>query len=171
MTIENLIIFFTVLHTLGAALGALGVTFAEILYLKATRDGRVDAREREYIRTTFFALRWGLTLVLLSGVVLGIIEYQNPNAAQGVLFAPLWFQNTLALIIIATGYALAKNRIPWWLGSSALLTSWWFTLVIDAWRSVPFSYLSLVISFIVLTFIAAGALSYVRLLAEPVKTS
>ena len=40
MTIENLVIFFVALHTLGAALGVGGITFAEILYVKATRDGR-----------------------------------------------------------------------------------------------------------------------------------
>src|SRR3989344_1337539 len=171
MTIENLVIFFAAFHTLGAALGVGGITFAEILYVKATRDGRVDAREREYVRATFFALRWGMTVVLLAGVALGLLEYKSPGASQGVLFAPLWFQNTLALVIIAAGYALAKGRIPWWFGSSAALVGWWFMLTIDAWRTIPFSYLSLVIAYIVLVFLPGAVLSYLRFLLSESKVA
>lgn len=161
-----LITFLWIVHTLGAALGAGSIAFAEVFYAKATADGKVDEREREYLRTTFFALRFGMTTVLLSGIVLILVEYAAPELPQGVLFTPIWFQNTLALAAIASGWGLSRSRIPWWLGSAAAFSAWWMMLVIDAWRTIPFNYFTLIILYVIFVFVTAGAFSYLRIFLE-----
>lgn len=153
-------------HVLGAAIGAAGITFGEIFYLKATADGRVDARERDYLHTTFFALKWGLMLTLISGITLGILEYAYSGAENHVLSAPWWFVNTLAFVIIFAGWGMAREKISWWLGSSLAFSGWWMVLMLDAWQitapEASFSYMALIFAYVVFTAVTALALSYAR---------
>ncbi len=163
ITLINIAAF---VHVLGAAIGAAGITFGEIFYLKATADGRVDARERDYLHTTFFALRWGLLVILLSGIVLGTLEYAYVGAENHVISAPWWFINTLAFVIIFAGWGLMKGKVSWWIGSSLAFSAWWMVLMLDAWQitspEASFSYVALVFAYVVFALITAGALSYAR---------
>lgn len=153
-------------HVLGAAIGAAGITFGEIFYLKATADGRIDARERDYLHTTFFALKWGLLLTLVSGIILGMLEYAYSGAESHVLSAPWWFINTLAFVIIFSGWAMMNEKISWWLGSSLAFSGWWMLLMLDAWQitspEMSFSYVALVFAYVVFAAVTAGVLSYAR---------
>ena len=163
---ETLINIAAFVHVLGAAIGVAGITFGEIFYLKATADGRVDAREREYMHTTFFALKWGLLLILLSGVVLGVLEYAYAGAQNHILGAPWWFINTLAFVIIFAGWGMMREKVSWWLGSALAFSGWWMVLMLDAWQittpEASFSYLSLVFAYIVFAAVTAAVLSYAR---------
>ncbi len=153
-------------HVLGAAIGVAGITFAEIFYLKATADGRVDARERDYLHTTFFALKWGLLVVLLAGIALGVLSYAFPLVPVQVLSAPWWFMNTLAFSIIFAGWSMMRGAVSWWLSSSLAFSGWWMLFMLDAWQvaapGATFSYLSLVFAYVVFAAVVAGVLSYAR---------
>lgn len=153
-------------HVLGAAIGAAGITFGEVFYLKATADGRVDARERDYMHTTFFALKWGLMLILVSGIALGILEYAYVGAENHVLAAPWWFINTLAFVIIFAGWGMAREKISWALGSALAFSGWWMVFMLDAWQitspETSFSYMALVFTYVVFAAVTAAVLSYAR---------
>ena len=153
------------LHTLGAGIGACGITFAELMYLKAAADGTIDDRERAYIRTAFWALRTGLVAVLLSGIALTLVQYQYPALPQAVLAPALWMQNTLAFVVILAGWALASKRLPWLAATALSFSAWWMIFALDAWRAQTLGYAALALLYTVAAFAAAGLLAYLRMLA------
>jgi hypothetical protein len=154
------------IHVIGAALGAAGVTYAEIFYTKATADGHIDRREYDYFSTTFWALRWGMTVVLVSGIALVIVQYLLPNSPEDVFYAPLWTQNTLALVITLAAWFTSRKMFPWWLGSSLAFAGWWMMLVLDGARNATFSYLHLLMVYVLLVCASAVFWGYVRVIAH-----
>lgn len=135
------------LHGLGAALGAGGALFAEIFYAKATADGHLDRRERDWFKSTFFALKWGMGIVLASGLALVFVQYFLPDSPQRVLHPALWAQNALALIVLGFAYALAQKRVSWQIGASGVFAGWWMIFALDAWQGETYSFLVLMVIF------------------------
>jgi hypothetical protein len=159
---EAVIPFLVLVHTLGAALGAAGITFAEVLYLKASADGRIDRRERDYVRSAFWALKWGMGAVLLSSIAVIFAQYAA-GGEQLVLLPAFWASLTLALVILLCGYELARKRIPWTVATGFGFAAWWAILVIDAWRGIPLGYVSILLSYLVFAFLSMGAWGYARM--------
>ncbi len=153
-----------IIHGLGAAFGVGGVTYAEVTYTKAIADNRITDRERDYFAKSFWALRWGMTTVLLSGIALIIVQYFLPDSPDTVLYAPLWMQNTLALVVTLSAWLMARKYISWWLGSSIAFAGWWMLLILDAFALFPFSYLILLFTYFVAVFLSAAFWGYVRVL-------
>lgn len=159
----TLLAVLSVIHTLGAAIGAAGITFAEITYLKATADGRIDSRERNYIRTTFWALKWGMATVLVSSVAIIFLQYQDATATQTVMTPAFWTQLTLTLVVLLAGYELAKKRVPWLVATSFGFAAWWMILVLDAWHGVSGGYLAFVFFYLLFAFVSLGVWGYLRM--------
>jgi hypothetical protein len=149
-------------HAIGAALGAGAATFAEIAYAKAIADNRVEERERAYFAKSYWALRWGMTTVLLSGIALIIVQYFLPDSPDAVLYAPLWMQNTLVLVIAISAWLMARGHVDWWVGSSIAFAGWWMLFILDAFALFPFSYLVLLFAYLIGVFISAAFWGYVR---------
>ena len=160
---ETLIAILSLVHTLGAAIGAAGITFAEVLYLKVSADGRIDDRERDYIRTTFWALKWGMATVLVSAIALIIAQYQDSAAMQAVVTPAFWASLTLALVVLLSGYELAMKRIPWLVATSFGFAAWWMILILDAWKGLDAGYLGLLFFYLLFAFLSMGAWGYARL--------
>lgn len=152
------------LHTIGAALGAAGTTYAEIFYAKATADGHVDSREKSWFATTYWSLSWGMVIVLLTGIALTIVEYFLPDSPQMVLYAPLWMQDTLALVVTVTAWYMARGFASWTIGSALIFAGWWMMLALDAWRTVSIPYLSLLAVYALAVAASAVLWGYVRFL-------
>jgi len=150
------------IHTLGAALGAAGVTFAELYYTRAVVDGKIDTCEKTHIHRTLWALQWGVCTVVLSGIALIVVEYYIPDVSQIVLTAPFWMTHTLTVVVITLGFLISRSLIPWWFGSAAAFSAWWMMLAIDGWRDMPLNYLSLVIAYVLLTVGVIAVFHYVR---------
>lgn len=148
-------------HLIGSALGAGAVTYAEIAHAKAIADGRIERKEYEYFARAFWALRWGMSTVLLSGLALIYVQYFLPDSDSAVLYSPLWIQNTLALAITLGGWCMARRTFPWWLGSSIAFAGWWMMLVLDLFALFSTSYLMLIFTYVLLVFASAGFWGYV----------
>jgi hypothetical protein len=152
------------LHTIGAALGAAGATYAEVFYAKASADGHIDKREESWFRTTYWSLSWGMTVVLLTGIALTVVEYLLPDSPQGVLYAPLWMQDTLALVVTVTAWCMKQNFASWNVGSGLVFAGWWMMLALDAWRTVSVPYLWLLFVYALAVAASIALWGYVRLL-------
>jgi hypothetical protein len=160
--LESLAILLGGLHTIGAALGAGGALYAELFYTKAIADGRIDTHERAWFSTTYFGLAWGMLIVLLSGLALIIVQYFLPDSPQAVLYAPLWMQNTLALVVTFAAWLMSRRSLPWWLGSSLVFAGWWMMLALDAWQGVSVPYLTLLFIYVLAVFGSGFFWSYMR---------
>lgn len=159
----QLITIFSLLHIVGAALGAAYCTLAEIFYIKAASDGVVDKHERKYLRRLFRVLQIALPIVLCSAVGLIVLQYLVIDAPQRVLTAPFWASQTLVLVMILFGYTLEKRQSPWWIGSSAILMGWWMLAAIDFGYLNSFGYGIILLIYLLVTFLAAGIVGYARM--------
>lgn len=152
------------LHLIGAALGVGGVTYAEVAHAKAIVDGRVEQREYEYFSRSFWSLRWGMSIVLLSGLALIYVQYLLPSSPDTSIYSPLWIQNTLALAITLGGWFMSRRSLPWWIGSSVAFAGWWMMFILDLFNLFTISYLILVFTYVLLVFVSAGFWGYVQTL-------
>lgn len=135
------------LHGFGAALGAGGALFAEIFYAKATADGHLDRRERDWFRSTFFALKWGMGTVLVTGLLLIFVQYFLPDSPERVLHPALWAQNALAVIVLGFAYALSRKRVTWHIGAASIFAGWWMIFALDTWQGDTYPFLVLMVVF------------------------
>jgi hypothetical protein len=159
---SQLIPYIVILHTLGAIIGAGVTTFAEIFYTEAAADGRIDHHERKYLRRMYHALKFGMILVLLTGIGLVVFEYLVPDAPQDVLAAPFWAMETFTLLIILLASLISKKAASWGLASAGILTAWWMILLIDLGYLNSFGYVFLIIMYGIVTLLIAAAFGYLR---------
>jgi hypothetical protein len=161
MTLQ-LISLAALLQTFGALIGAGMTTFAEIFYIEAAADGKIDHHERKYLRRMYNSLRFGMSVVVISGIALIVLEYLVPDAPQDVLVAPFWALETLILIVVLLGRSISEKVSEWWVASSAVLAGWWMILFIDLGFANSFGYIQILVLYMFLTFLFASLFGYAR---------
>lgn len=151
-------------QALGAGLGAFTAVWGEIGYLKAARDGKIDAGERAYLEAIARGLRYGMALLLLASFGLVIVAYAEESALQPALTPSYWTLIALSLVVVTVARALVRRRVSFPIASAALFTAWWF-LVYLAFGQLSLTFGAAAMSFLVAGVIFYGMLSYARLLA------
>jgi hypothetical protein len=121
-----LVSFLIFCQALGASVGAFTAVWSEIAYIRAMRDGEINAAERAHLRIIARGLRFGMTLLLLSSLGLVIANFALHAAFQSALSTSYWTSVMLAFLIIGTSWALSRHRISFALGSAISFTAWWF---------------------------------------------
>lgn len=152
---------------LGAAGGAVFALWAELSYLRALRDGRVDVAERLHLEGVAKGLRFGMTILLLASLGLVIEAYLNDIAVQPALTGSYWMSISLALLVIAFSWALSRRRAPFALSSAAVFSGWWFLTFISLNRAAEITFGEGVAFYVVTTAVLYAILRYLRLLASP----
>lgn len=151
----------TVSHILGTALGLGGATFAEIFYLKAARDGIIDATESGFLKTTYFVLRLGMIILVFSGF--GYLFFYRLTGQTELIYNPkLWAKLTIVAFIIFNALLLQAKKMPLWLGSAVSLTSWYSAFILGSWRSLEASYISIILLYIMAVIIVAAFLEIIK---------
>ncbi|MCR4333580.1 MAG: hypothetical protein NUV60_00965 [Patescibacteria group bacterium] len=161
-----LIPFLVFCQALGALVGAVTAVWSELAYLRAMRDGRIDAAEKEHLHIIARGLRFGMTLLLLAslGLIVAAYVYAFPQPALTVSY---WTFIALSLLIISVAWALSRKHISFALGSAFIFTAWWFLVYLSfGWIPVT-SFGAAAMSFIIATAIFYAVLQYARLLATP----
>lgn len=121
-----LIYFLVFCQALGALSGALMAVWAELAYMRAMRDGKIDHAERAHMDVIARGLRFGMSLLLISSFALVVVMYVLQAQLQPALTASYWMLIVLALIIVSVSWALSQKRISFALGSAVVFTGWWF---------------------------------------------
>ncbi len=158
--------FVVAVHAVGTMIGTIMSMYAEIFYIEAAADDKIDHHERKYLRRIFRGMKFGLVLVILSGLALIVLEYLVPHVSSGIIVAPFWAMQTVTALLVGFGFLLSRRQVQWWLASGAILAGWWILLFIDLGRYNSFSYLSILVMYAVMTFVFAGVLWYARYLAR-----
>jgi hypothetical protein len=157
---------FALIQALGAIIGAGGSVWGELSYLKAMQDGRVDSSERMHLRRIARALRWGMILLLIGSIGLVLSDYIFSIPLQPALSTSYWSEMTLALIVIASAWALSRRKLPFWLLSAAVFTGWWFLAALTLGQLPALSWGATLAAYVVATGIMAAILSYARMLTS-----
>lgn len=164
---DTIITFIVLCQAFGAFVGAGTTIWGEFAYLRAMRDGTMDAAERAHLRIIAHGLRFGMTLLLLSSFALVVVAYVLHAQRQPAVTPDYWALMLIALVVIAVSWALSRKKISFALGSAIAFTAWWFLAYLTiGW--VPGLSLGAVAGFfVVATAIFYAILSYARMLTRP----
>jgi len=162
--IDTTITFLISAQVLGALVGVVMTIAGEMAYVKAMKDGRIDAAERGHLDYIGHSLKFGLSLLLLASLGLTIIAYVLHRGVQPALTANFWELTMLSLIVIAGAWALSRKKVPFALGSAALFTAWWFVTFLLLGKVSDLSFGAVLASYLVIGAIIYMVLHYARLL-------
>jgi hypothetical protein len=161
----TLIYILFVLQALGAFVGAVTTILAEIEYIRAMRDGKIDDAETVHLHMNAWGLRVGMTVLAASSVALALVAYLRNGLPQSVLSASYWILIMLAFLVISVTWALSQRHISFALGSAAVFTGWWFLAYLLLGAFPPLSFTTAVAFFVVATVIFYVILRYGRILS------
>lgn len=155
------------LQALGGAIGVGYAVWAEIAYIGALRDGHIDDAERHHLAIIAEGLRFGMTALLVGSVALTVIAYALHASVQPALTSAYWTFISLALIVIATSWAISRQRVNYALGSAAIFSGWWL-IAGYAFGVVPFlSFASAMALYVIGTGVLYYALRVLRVFGAP----
>lgn len=153
--------FLIIIHIIGTVLGAGGATFAEIFFLKSAKDGTFDQEESAFLHITYAVLRFGMVLLILSGFGF-LLLYRFTDQTELLYNPKLWAKLSIIFMLLMNVLAMQSRRIPFWLGSSLSLTSWYAALTLGAWRGLDAPYLAIMAGYIAAVACIAVILICVR---------
>lgn len=151
-------------QALGALVGALTTVWSELAYVRAMRDGHIDAAERAHLSVLARGLRFGMTLLLLASFGLVVVDYELGLVPQPALSPSYWTSVTLALLVIVASWALSKRFISFALGSAVVFASWWFLAFLTMGQLPALSFGASIALLVLATAIFYALLQYGRFL-------
>lgn len=152
-------------QALGASVGAFMTIGAEIAYIRAMRDGKIDAAEMAHLHVIAWGLRIGMTILLIASLALVVTTYLQHGIPQAALSASYWILIVLAFLVISISWALSQHHISFVLGSAVIFTGWWFLAFLTLGQLPPLSFGAAVAFFVVATVIFYALLQYGRFLS------
>ena len=167
-----------VFHLFGVALGAGGAIFSAVIFTKVMHDGKVTKNELDFIELASLLVSIGLGLLILSGISLFLT---NP---EGYLESTKFLAKmTIIGVLVVNGVLIHSLHVPvlrqhindflpdvthfkrrsmyMYAGGAISMTSWGAALVLGVFRSVPYSYETIMLIYgvvLVLAIVTALAL-------------
>ncbi|MEK7604500.1 MAG: hypothetical protein AAB442_01765 [Patescibacteria group bacterium] len=158
----SLVILFVFLQALGAFTGAFATIWAELAYIRAMRDGKVDRAERTHLDAIATGLRFGMTLILLASLGLVILAYVSDPGVQPGFSQSYWTLMLLSLLIVWVSWALSRKRVSFAYGSAIAFSAWWFLAYATLGWLPLLSFGAVLASFVVVTGIFFVLLQLLR---------
>lgn len=148
-------------HVIGTILGVGGATIAEVQASLAYRNGKASEEARSLLHANYFVIRVGMGIILLS--VLGMFWYQLNAGNTWILTSEkLWIKDLMFVAIFVNAVLLTKHLIPFWLGTSISLTSWWGATLLGLAGRLPYGFVTYLVWYVVAIFVVAGVLHLMR---------
>ena len=164
----NALLFgFALIQAAGAVLGAGGAVFAEIFYLRALQDGKIDDAERAHLGVVALALRWGMLILLVGSIGLVLTDFVYVVPVQPALTHVYWIEMGLAFAVIFFSWALSRRKVGFVISSAAVFSGWWFLALLVFGRLPDMGFGAAIAFYIVLVAIVAALLWYLRMLTAP----
>ena len=161
---DILITLFGIIQLIGGVIGAGGSLLAEIFYVRAMRDGTVDAAERAHLAMVGHTLRFGMMLLLAGSIGLTLTAFVYENAPQPALSQSYWILMGLVFVIIFFSWALSRRQVGFTLASAAIFTAWWYVVLHLVGYVPTANFGEAVALFTVLTALVAGVVKYARVI-------
>lgn len=161
-----LVFFLVFCQALGATIGVFTVLWGELAYLRALRDGKVNAAERIHLDTIAKGLRFGMSLLLIASLGLVIVAYVLHASLQPALTASYWTLMALALLIVSVSLALSRGRVSFALGSAVVFSGWWFLMYLTFGQLPALSFGAAGALYVVVVALFYALLHYARFFAQ-----
>ena len=155
-------LFLILAHTIGAVLGVGGATLAEVLLVKALKDGSMDPLESNLMHGVYSVVRVGFVISLMSGFSF-LILYKI-NGQTGQIWSPvLWAKMTVVFFIGLNAILLQARAIPLKLGSAVSFVSWYTALFLGVFiRDLSAGYFSIIFVYLIALILGIFALDAIR---------
>jgi len=150
-------------QALGAVVGVVYAILAELAWVAAVKDGRLDRAERAHLVRLATGLRFGMISILISSFGLVVIAYLK-HGMQPAETSSYWTMILLAILVTGLSWALSRKKIPFVLGSAAIFTGWWFLATLVLGQAPEMNFGSALAFYVVATGIFTGILYYSRML-------
>ena len=158
MTFYGLVV---IIHVIGTVLGVGAATFAEIYYTRFNCDDVITDDERKTLATTYFVMRVGLFLLVISGFT--FLLYFRLIEHVGILTSPsFWAKLTIIGILVGNALLLQAHLIPFAIGTTISLTSWYGALVLGVMGKTNFTYLEILTGYVVAILLLGIMLELIR---------
>lgn len=153
--------FLVLLHVIGTVLGVGGATMAEVNVVQALRDGKVDVNEKRMMHANYTVIRVGTVFILISAALL-VWWHLSQGNTWVLTSGKVWAKEIMTIAIVVNAVALSRKWVPLWLGASISFVSWWAATILGVWRQVPFSFWTILMTYIVTIGVAAFLLHHIR---------
>ena len=158
MTLYEVII---IAHVIGTVLGVGAATFAEIHYARFNSDDIITDDEKKTLATTYTVLRTGLFLLVISGF--GFLLYDRLTEHVGILTSQsFWAKMTMVGVLVVNAWLLQARIMPLAVGSALSLTSWYGALVLGVIGRTEYSYVQIVVFYIIAVVVVGLSLRWIR---------
>lgn len=171
MDLHSLLI---VIHIIGAVVGVGAATMGDILFFKSLKDGVIESKELDFLKTISLAVWAGLFILVFSGFGFFLI-YRVSFPEAGLIYNPAYLVKlTIAAVIFFNGLImhwkvfpllesqvgkslnspefLARSRLVFTTGAVSII-SWYFALILGAARGIEASYFSIIAIYLVVLWI------------------
>jgi len=150
-----------IMHVIGTVLGVGAATFAEIYYTRFNSDDIITDDERKTLATTYFVMRAGLSLLVISGFA--FLLYFRLIEHVGILTSPsFWAKLTIIGILVGNSLLLQARFIPFTIGTTVSFTSWYAALVLGVIGRTSFTYLEILTGYVVAVLLVGVLLQWIR---------
>ncbi len=170
METEILKQFFTIVHILGAVIGAGGAFISDIIFLKSIEDKNIDKIEFSFLNLLSKVVWFGLIVLLISGIGLFALD-----AEKFIESSKFLAKMTILTIILINGIVFHFLHIPYIkrsfhrklfdyssrhqgvilvLSGAVSLVSWFSALVLGTMRGLTLSYAEILSIYVCLLIFA-----------------
>lgn len=167
-------LIYLTLHIFGVAIGAGAAYMSDAIFLSSVKDKVFSSSEIRILKLLSKFVWIGLVLLVVSGIFLFL-----PNSEMLMGSSKFLAKMTLVLVVIINGVVFHIKHIPFiarmenqrladnaefqkraatLIASGALsMVSWTFIIIFGAIRGVPYSYLTIMLVYLAVLFVAIGA--------------
>jgi len=163
---NTLLIIFSLTQAIGALIGAGGSIFAEIFYVRAIQDGKIDDAERAHLGVIAEGLRWGMLALLVGSIGLVLTDFVYLVPVQPASTHVYWVEMGLAFAVIFFSWSLSRRVIGFTIASAAVFSGWWFLALLVMGRLPSLSFGAAFGVYLVATAVVAALLTYARVLVR-----
>lgn len=158
MTFYELVV---IMHVVGTVFGVGAATFAEIYYTRFNSDDIITDDERKTLATTYFMMRVGLFLLVVSGFI--FLLYFRLTEHVAILTSPsFWAKLTITGVLVGNALLLQAHLIPFAIGTTISLVSWYGALVLGVIGKTSFTYLEILTGYVAAILTVGILLELVR---------
>lgn len=170
----DLYFLLVIIHVIGAVIGVGAATMGDILFFKSLKDGALEKKELEFLKTISAAVWAGLFILVFSGFGFFLV-YRVSFPETGLIYNPTYLiKLTIAAVIFFNGlfmhwkvFPLLESQVgrtlnnpdflsraqPVFTSGAISIVSWYSALILGAARGIDASYFSILVVYLVVLWI------------------
>ena len=167
--VHDLLYVSVVLHVVGTALGVGAAKFAEIHFTRFNADNSIDEGERETLGVTYYVMRIGLFMLVVTGFSF-LLYYRIEENVTALFAAGFLAKVTIIGALLGNAIAMQARILPLEVGAPVSLTSWYAALVLGVMGHTDMTYVQLMGVYLLSIVVVGVLLKWARFIIHEPRT-